>query len=75
MSDNILPNATQPDINRTFVSKIKDLDPLNPEFSSRFEDIYKDYETSRSISRRANAGIKHDLTKYKFESPFQSQFQ
>jgi hypothetical protein len=74
MSENVLPNATQPDINRTFVSKIKDLDPSDSEFSSRFEDIYKDYETSRSISRRANAGIKHELEKYKFESAFESVF-
>lgn len=72
MSENVLPNAIQPDINRTFVSKVKKLDPSDPDFSEKFENVYKDYEQNRSISIRANAGIKQDLTKYKFESPFGS---
>ena len=67
MSYDILPKATQHDIKRTFVSKIKNLDPSDPEFSVKFDEIYNNYQQINSISERDNAG-KKNLVRYTFDS-------
>jgi hypothetical protein len=74
MSEKVLSKATQRDLDRHFVRKMKELDTQDADFSSKFDDIYNDYHTKRSVNARDNAGEKYSLQKYTLTNLFDSPF-